>query len=122
MPSLARAAEMMALLGLAESYRGYVDRYQATCIFTEGCGGSPIEFVVPDGGPLAKFNRGAGGLHHMAMEVESLEAVASELARRGMSLLETTPVQGAGDFVCNFLAPGYTGGVVLEYVQRVSAS
>jgi hypothetical protein len=112
---------MMELLSLTESYRGHVETYEATCIFTAGNGGSPIEFVVPDGGPLAKFNRGAGGLHHVAIEVESLKTVGSELARSGMSLLETSPVQGAGDFMCNFLSPGYTRGVMVEYVERVPA-
>jgi methylmalonyl-CoA/ethylmalonyl-CoA epimerase len=117
MPSVARATELMALLGLTESYRGYVERYEALCIFTEGNGGSPIEFVVPSGGPLAKFNHGAGGLHHVAIEVDSLDAVTGDLAARGVSLLEASAVPGAGDFLCNFLSPGYTGGVIVEFIE-----
>ena len=117
MPSLERATELIELLGLAESYRGYVERYAATCIFTEGNGGSPIEFVVPSGGQLAKFNHGAGGLHHVAVEVDSLDAVTGDLATRGMSLLETSAVRGAGNFLCNFLSPGYTGGVIVELIE-----
>ena len=116
-PSIERATALMELLGLAESYRGYVERYEATCIFTQGNGSSPIEFVVPDGGQLAKFNRGAGGLHHVAVEVESLDALAAQFAQRGIALLETSPVPGAGNFLCNFLSPGYTGGVIVEFIQ-----
>lgn len=117
MPSVPRATELMALLGLTESHRGYVEPYAATCIFTEGNQGSSIEFVVPHEGRLAKFNRGAGGLHHLAISVDSLDAVGQDLARRGISLLESAPVRGAGDFVCNFLSPGYTGGIIVEFVE-----
>jgi methylmalonyl-CoA/ethylmalonyl-CoA epimerase len=118
MPSLARATDLMELLGLTESHRGYVAPFEATCVFTEGNAGSPIEFVVPTGGPLATFNRGAGGLHHIAIEVHSLEAVERELERRRMRLLEPAPVPGAGDFVCNFLAPGYAYGVIVEFIEK----
>ena len=52
---------LMSLLGLEEDYRGFVPQWSALCIFTKSNGASPIEFVVPDGGPLAKFNKGAGG-------------------------------------------------------------
>jgi methylmalonyl-CoA/ethylmalonyl-CoA epimerase len=121
MPSIGRATELIELLGLTESYRGYVERYEATCIFTEGNGGSPIEFVVPSGGTLAKFNHGTGGLHHVALEVDSLDATTGDLATRGMSLLEATAVPGAGDFLCNFLSPGYTGGVIVEFVETPPA-
>jgi hypothetical protein len=121
MPYVARAISLMELLGLSESYRGYVERYEALCIFTERNGASPLEFVVPTGGQLAKFNRGAGGIHHVAVEVDSIDAVAEELASRGMSLLETSPVRGAGDFVCNFLSPAYTGGVIVEFIESMPA-
>lgn len=40
MPLIERATTLMELLGLAESYRGYVERYEAPCIFTEGNGSS----------------------------------------------------------------------------------
>lgn len=121
MPSVTRAINLMELLGLSESYRGYVEQYEALCIFTDGNGASPIELVVPSGGQLAKFNRGAGGLHHIAVEVEGIDAVTGELGRRGISLLESSPVRGAGDFLCNFLSPAYTGGVIVEFIETLPA-
>lgn len=51
----------MTLLGLREDYRAYVETWQALCIFTERQGATPIEFVTPNGGPLAKFNKGLEG-------------------------------------------------------------
>ncbi|MCH7838929.1 MAG: VOC family protein [Planctomycetes bacterium] len=117
-PTEKQALQLMDLLGLEEAYRGFVDQYEALCIFTHGNGGSPLELVVPSGGVLQRFNRGIGGLHHVAFAVESLENLAKELSARGMSLLESQPVRGAGGFLCNFLAPIYTKGVTVEYVEE----
>ena len=110
----------MGLLGLEESHRGFVERYEATCIFTKGNGAGSIEFVVPRGGTLARFNRGAGGIHHVALAVDSLAEVTRELAGRGITLLEPEPVRGAGNFLCNFLPPARTRGVIVEFVQELA--
>ena len=117
-PSEADAQALMSLLGLEEDYRGFVPQWSALCIFTKaGAGGSPIEFVVPDGGPLERFNKGAGGLHHIALQVPSLDALAKALGGEGMRLLEDTHVKGAGPFLCNFLSPVYTRGITIEFVE-----
>jgi len=116
-PSEEDAQTFMAILGLEEDYRGFVPQWSALCIFTRREKGSPIELVVPDGGPLARFNKGAGGLHHIAFEVPDLDALARDLAAQDMRLLEDTHVKGAGNFLCNFLSPVYTRGVTIEYVQ-----
>jgi methylmalonyl-CoA/ethylmalonyl-CoA epimerase len=118
-PSQEQAAELMQLLGLTEAGRGYVERYGALCIFTAGNGGSALELVVPNGGRLREFNRGLGGLHHVAIAVGSLAELATELAERGIRLLEPEPVQGAGAFLCNFLAPVYTRGMIVEFVEEL---
>ena len=117
-PSEADAQALMSLLGLEEDYRGFVPQWSALCIFTKaGAGGSPIEFVIPDGGPLERFNKGAGGLHHIALQVPSLDALAKALDGEGMRLLEDTHVKGAGPFLCNFLSPIYTRGITIEFVE-----
>jgi catechol 2,3-dioxygenase-like lactoylglutathione lyase family enzyme len=116
-PTEADALAMMALLGLEEDYRGFVPQWSALCIFTKGGPASPIEFVVPDGGPLARFNQGLGGLHHIALQVPDLDRLAKRLEAQGMKLLEREHVKGAGNFLCNFLGPVYTRGVTVEFVQ-----
>ena len=117
-PSEADAQALMSLLGLEEDYRGFVPQWSALCIFTKAAaGGSPIEFVIPDGGPLERFNKGAGGLHHIALQVPSLDALARALGGEGMRLLEDTHVKGAGPFLCNFLSPVYTRGITIEFVE-----
>lgn len=104
-------------MGLEERYRGEVAAYDALCIFCGGGERSDVEFVVPRGGPLADFNRGVGGLHHVAIAVPSLARIAASLAAKGISLLEREPVRGAGDFSCNFLSPQFTGSVVVEFIE-----
>jgi methylmalonyl-CoA/ethylmalonyl-CoA epimerase len=116
-PSERAVISLMELLELEEDYRGYVPTWQALCIFTKRGMGSPIEFVVPDGGPLTKFNGGLGGLHHIALQVPDLDRLSRRLEDRGMSLIEREPIKGAGDFLCNFLSPTYTRGLTIEFVQ-----
>ena len=108
---------LMQLLGLKEAYRGYVPQFHALCIFTESPVGSPVEFVVPDGGRLQSFNKGAGGLHHIAFEVPDLVELMDSYRAQGIEMLEPEPVKGAGNFICNFLRPAATRGIITEFVQ-----
>jgi methylmalonyl-CoA/ethylmalonyl-CoA epimerase len=118
-PTEADVQALMSLLGLEEDYRGFVPQWSALCIFTKPRGASAIEFVVPQGGPLVRFNKGIGGLHHIALEVDDLRAAADALAAENMKLLEPAPIKGAGSFLCNFLSPGYTRGITVELVQLI---
>lgn len=120
LPDEQTALGLMALLGLEEDFRGLVPQWSVLCIFTRRNGATPIEFVIPDGGPLAGFGKGAGGLHHIALQVDDLDAVRDRLAARGMKLLEPEHVKGAGDFLCNFLSPVYTRGLTIEFVQPIA--
>jgi hypothetical protein len=120
MPSERDVAEFMSLLGLEEDYRGYVPQWAALCIFTKCVIGSPIEFIVPDEqSKLARFNKGAGGLHHVALQVPDLDRLERELGAKGMRLLEPVHVKGAGPFLCNFLSPAFTRGIIIEFVQLI---
>jgi catechol 2,3-dioxygenase-like lactoylglutathione lyase family enzyme len=108
---------LVALLGLTRGAEEYVPDYEAQCYFTEGPGAA-IEFIVPRaGGKLSKFNKGFGGLHHVALEVDDLEAAAAALRERGVKLLEDHPVD-AGPILIHFVPPLYTRGFIVEFVQR----
>jgi catechol 2,3-dioxygenase-like lactoylglutathione lyase family enzyme len=111
------AADFAALMSLEEDYRGFVGEFECLCIFMKSNGSAAIELVVPYGGSLAQFNRGFGGIHHYALEVKDLDAVRDNLNARGMRLLVPEHVRGAGNFLCNFIDPRYTRGIMIEYVQ-----
>lgn len=118
-PSEAAVETLFQILGLEEDYRGFVPQFEALCIFAKASSGSAIEFVVPTGGTLARFNKGAGGVHHVAFQVEDLRATTLTLKGQGLLMVEEEPVKGAGNFICNFLRPSATRGVLTELVQEL---
>jgi methylmalonyl-CoA/ethylmalonyl-CoA epimerase len=115
-PDEEQVAEIMELLGLRPGTRQYVPEYEADCIFTEG-EGAAIEFIVPRGGKLAEYNKGVGGLHHIALETDDLAAASRRVHEHGGRLLTETPVR-AGNLLINFLSPTYTRGLIVEFVQE----
>jgi len=117
MPTEEAAQQFMKLIGLDEDHRGYVTEYKALCIFAKGNGASPVELVIPQGGKLSEYKAGKPIIHHLAFAVDDIGAVQAEYTAKGMPLLDEQPVQGAGDFVVNFLKPRHTGGILVEFVQ-----
>jgi len=118
LPSLQDVEEHIATFGLVEDYRGYVEPWHSWCIFTKpAADGTAVELVVADEGPLLRFNKGAGGVHHFAYEIDDFDAVARWCEERHLRLLEPAPIKGAGDFWCNFIHPVSTRGIQIEFVQ-----
>lgn len=120
LPTLEKADEFLNRFGLEKDYMEYVPDYQAHCLFTKyGTSESPVELIIPEGGKLTEFRGGLGGLHHIAFEVEDVEAVKKEYEEEGLELLEKTPVAGAGGILVNFLRPRFGYGVLVEFVQAI---
>jgi hypothetical protein len=118
LPSLEDAERHMETFGLVEDYRGYVGPWSCWCIFTKApVGGTAIELVVADDGPLLKFNRGIGGVHHFAYEIDDFDAAEAWCAQNELQLVEPAPIKGAGDFWCNFIHPISTRGIQIELVK-----
>lgn len=117
LPSLDQAETFMQSMGFTESYRGFVTEWSCWCIFVKGNQGAAIELVVAEDGPLKRFNKGAGGVHHFAFQVDDIVAKSRELEERGFKMLEKNPIKGAGDFLCNFINPVTTRGIMMELVQ-----
>jgi len=87
------------------------------------CGDSEIELLestTPDG-PIAKFiekNGGRGGIQHIALRVENMDAALEYLKEKGMQLIDEKPRYGAGGARIAFLHPKSTKGVLLEISER----
>jgi len=114
--------DYMALFGHEENFRGYVPEFECWCLFCQAPAGQPaVELVVPTGGSVARFNRGTGGLHHYAFETPDLRALQARLATRDIAMTWPEPVKGAGNFLCNFVSPIPTRGVIVEYVEPLPA-
>ena|SRR5438128_7234983 len=84
-------------------------------------GESRIELLEPtsEDSPISKFleKRGGGGIHHIAIEVDSIESALEDLKHKGMRLIDEVPRVGAEGCLVAFVHPSSTGGVLLELVQ-----
>ena len=69
--------------------------------------------------PISKFIAKKGeGIHHIAFEVENIEAEMKRLSALGFELLNDTPKNGADNKLVCFLHPKTTNGVLIELCQE----
>lgn len=83
-------------------------------------GESRIELLEPtsEDSPISKFlEKRGGGIHHIAVEVEDIEASLAKLKSEGMRLIDETPRIGAEGCLVAFVHPSSANGVLLELVQ-----
>jgi methylmalonyl-CoA epimerase len=84
-------------------------------------GESRVELLEPtsDDSPISKFlEKRGGGLHHIAVEVEDINAALERLKAQGMRLIDEQPRIGAEGCLVAFVHPAASGGVLLELVQE----
>jgi methylmalonyl-CoA/ethylmalonyl-CoA epimerase len=85
-------------------------------------GESCVELLEPtsDDSPISKFlEKRGGGIHHIAIEVEDIEASLAKLKAKGARLIDETPRIGAEGCLIAFVHPATTGGVLLELTQKM---
>ncbi|MCY7346606.1 MAG: methylmalonyl-CoA epimerase [Pyrinomonadaceae bacterium] len=71
--------------------------------------------------PIAKFiEKRGGGIHHIAVEVENIEASLAKLKAEGARLIDEKPRIGAEGCLIAFVHPSSANGVLLELVQKKS--
>lgn len=109
-------------LGLSNVHTETVDE-QKVRVAMLPLGESRIELLEPtsDDSPVSKFlaKRG-GGIHHIAVEVEDIEAALLKLKSSGVRLIDEHPRVGAEGCLVAFVHPASTNGVLLEVVQIVN--
>jgi methylmalonyl-CoA epimerase len=79
-----------------------------------------VELLAPLGPdtPVGKFLAKRGpGLHHVAYQVQDIDATLSSLSAAGMPLIDGEPRIGIRASKVAFLHPRGTGGVLTELVQ-----
>jgi methylmalonyl-CoA epimerase len=83
-------------------------------------GESRIELLEPtsNDSPISKFlEKRSGGIHHIAVETDDIEASLQKLKDNGARLIDEKPRIGAEGCLVAFVHPSSTGGVLLELVQ-----
>ncbi len=68
---------------------------------------------------IARFlEKNKGGFHHVAFEVDDLDAELARLSAEGFQLIHTTPKDGADNKRIAFLHPKATMGLLVELCQE----
>lgn len=78
-----------------------------------------LEATNPDS-PIAKFLEKRGeGIHHIAFDVEDIQAEILRLKNEGFIVLNENPKKGADNKLVAFLHPKGTNGVLVELCQEI---
>ena len=76
-----------------------------------------LESTDPEG-PVGKFLEKRGpGIHHLAFEVDDVDAAVQELLAKGVRMIDKVPRKGAHGNRIAFIHPAETGGVLIEICQ-----
>ena len=76
-----------------------------------------LEATDPEG-PVGKFLEKRGpGVHHVAFEVDDVDAAVQELLAKGVRMIDKAPRPGAHGCRIAFIHPAETGGVLMELCQ-----
>ena len=111
------------MLGLPNNGEETVEEQKVTTGFFPTPNGSEIELLAAtaDDSPIAKFiekNGGRGGIQHIALRVDNLEAALADLKEKGVRLIDEKPRKGAGGAKIAFVHPKASHRVLLELCQR----
>lgn len=107
------------VLGLKYSGSEEVPKQKVRVAFLT-IGESSIELLEPtaDDSPIAKFlEKRGGGIHHIAIQVDNIEAALTRHQEVGARLIDTTPRVGAHNMKIAFVHPKSSGGVLLELCE-----
>ena len=88
-------------------------------------GNNKIELLeaTKEDSPIAKFiSRKGEGIHHIAFDVNDIEAEVKRLKKEDFIVLNETPKKGADNKLVVFLHPKSTNGVLIELCQEISES
>jgi methylmalonyl-CoA/ethylmalonyl-CoA epimerase len=93
-----------------------------TAFFKQG--DTKIELLesTEDTGVISKFIEKKGeGVHHIAFDVENIEAELVRLRNEGFLVLSEKPKRGADNKLVCFLHPKNTNGVLIELCQSITS-
>ena len=99
-----------------ESAPGFVERMFPV-------GESFIQTLQADGdGVVQRFlDRRGPGLHHVALEVDAIDAAVADLLEQGVRLVDESPRPGGMGTRVAFVHPSAFGGMLVELVERSEA-
>lgn len=106
-------------LQLAEAHREVVEEQGVEAVLLD-VGENHVELLAPLGPdtPVGRFLAKNGpGLHHVAYQVDDIDAALQACRDAGLRLIDEQPRTGIRSSRVAFLHPRATGGVLTEIVQ-----
>lgn len=116
---LAAASRVYRLLGMTPQ-AGEEIAAEGVRVAMVSAGASRIELLEPTRteSPIGRFlARHGEGMHHVALRVSGLEAMAARLREAGVRLVRDEVRVGTSGHRYLFLHPASTGGVLIELVE-----
>ncbi|HEV8369873.1 MAG TPA: methylmalonyl-CoA epimerase [Pyrinomonadaceae bacterium] len=77
-----------------------------------------LEALSPESAVGRFLAKRGPGIHHIAIEVDDINASLADLKSKGARLIDETPRVGVGGCLVAFVHPSSTNGVLLELVQH----
>ena len=116
---LDQAAASYRALGFSEGERHEIpEQHIVAMTFHAGTGWMELIQPTDPEGPIAAFMVKRGeGVHHVAFEVDDIEAKLAELKAAGVQLIDESPRTGAHGWQIAFIHPKACHGVLTELVQ-----
>lgn len=91
-----------------------------TSFFQTGVNKIELLMATNPESPIAKFLEKKGeGIHHIAFDVEDIDAEIARLKNEGFVLINEVPKKGADNKLVVFLHPKNTNGVLVELCQEI---
>ncbi len=105
-----------------DHYEAVPEQNARTAFFAAGESNLELLQSTSAEGVIAKFiekNGGRGGIHHICIQVDDIEAALAEYEAQGITLIDKTPRIGAHGKKIAFVHPKSTGGVLLELSEKI---
>ena len=119
-PSLDESVELWSKLGFSPSEDKINEDQGVKIRYLKGSGNTRIELLEPlsEESPVGRFIDSRGpGVQQIAIDVEDIESMISDLVGIGVRMVSEVPVIGSDGLRIAFVHPSSTGGVLIELVE-----
>ena len=119
-PSLDDSVELWSKLGFTPSEDNINEDQGVKIRYLKGSGNTRIELLEPlsEETPVGRFiNRRGPGVQQIAIDVDDIESMISDLIGIGVRMVSEVPVIGSDGLRIAFVHPSSTGGILIELVE-----
>jgi|TARA_B100000959_G_scaffold181518_1_gene189836 methylmalonyl-CoA/ethylmalonyl-CoA epimerase len=119
-PSLDESGELWSKLGFSQSIDKTSEDQGVKIRYLQGTGNTRIELLEPlsKETPVGRFiERRGPGVQQIAIDVDDIESMISDLIDIGVRMVSEEPVIGSDGHRIAFVHPSSAGGVLIELVE-----